>query len=210
MADFSSIRFQPQRPLLRELSADRLNSILAEIKRNKPKGERGITVRQDGNQTWIGLAASLPRGTQATETHPFQITSFADPESDPESPSYLVTVRPGTINGLLPTNVLDGDALEQFALPNDSLRYVVLNCVAANNTLTSCSVSLETDAPEQQTPLAFALPASYSVLLGIVRNSNIYQIANNNITVGAKQAWIVNRDDAPPGALPYEVYLMWG
>jgi len=75
MADFASIRFLSGRPLLRELSADRLNSILTEIKRNKPKGERGITVRQDGNQTWIGLAASLPQGGSAapSSSHPFQV-----------------------------------------------------------------------------------------------------------------------------------------
>jgi hypothetical protein len=70
MSDFAQIRFQPNRPLLRELSADRLNTILQEIKRNKPKGERGITVRQDGTGTYIGLAASLPRGGGGTALSP--------------------------------------------------------------------------------------------------------------------------------------------
>jgi hypothetical protein len=74
MSDFAQIRFQPNRPLLRELSADRLNTILQEIKRNKPKGERGITVRQDGTGTYIGLAASLPRGGgTSTAPHPFRV-----------------------------------------------------------------------------------------------------------------------------------------
>ena len=106
MSDFAAIRFLSGRPLLRELSADRLNTILTEIKRNKPKGERGITVRQDGQGTYIGLAASLPSGTSAPQTlHPFQIFSNTDPESTPESPSYLATVRPGTINTLLAAGV---------------------------------------------------------------------------------------------------------
>jgi hypothetical protein len=74
MSDFAAIRFLPNRPLLRELSADRLNTILTEIKRNKPKGERGITVRQDGTGTYIGLAASLPRGGGTTTIqHPFKV-----------------------------------------------------------------------------------------------------------------------------------------
>lgn len=106
MADFSSIRFQPNRPLLRELSADRLNSILSEIRRNRPRGERGITVRQDGNGTYIGLAAALPRGGAASQAvHPFQLTQTAG--EDPEL--IYVRVRYGTVNGQMPTGMSAGD-----------------------------------------------------------------------------------------------------
>lgn len=83
MADFSSIRFQPSRPLLRELSADRLNSILTEIKRNKPKGERGITVRQSGDGTYIGLAAALQTKNAIATTHPFKVLTRQLEENGP-------------------------------------------------------------------------------------------------------------------------------
>jgi hypothetical protein len=213
MSDFAQIRFLPNRPLLRELSADRLNTILTEIKRNKPKGERGITVRQDGTGTYIGLAASLPRGGTSTPpatTHPFQINSFVDPESDPENPSYLVTVRPGTINGLLPTNILDGESLEEFALTSDALRYVVLNCSASSNALTSCTISLEEQPPDNQTPLAFALPATYKVILGVVYNSTVRQIVSSNLSVAGRQAYITDKVNPAPGTLPYNVFFVWG
>ena len=107
MADFSSIRFQPNRPLLRELSADRLNSILTEIRRNKPRGERGITVRQDGNGTYIGLAAALPRGggTSTPSVHPFQLSQASG--EDPEL--IYARVRYGTVNGEMPTGMSLGD-----------------------------------------------------------------------------------------------------
>jgi hypothetical protein len=213
MSDFAQIRFQPNRPLLRELSADRLNTILQEIKRNKPKGERGITVRQDGTGTYIGLAASLPRGggtsTPAT-FHPFQITSFADPESNPEFPSYLVSVRPGTINNLLPTNILDGESLATFALPANTFNYVVLSCAAASNALTSCEIALESSPPSAQTPLAFALPTTYEVTLGIVYNTSVYQIVTTNLSVGSVQACITDKANPTPGSLPYNVFLQWG
>lgn len=214
MADFAAIRFQPSRPLLRELSADRLNSILTEIKRNKPKGERGITVRQSGDGTYIGLAAALPTGggttVTPTTTHPFQISSFVDPDSDPEDPSYLVTVRPGTINGLLPTNILDGAALQEFALPKDALRYVVLDCSASSNALTSCQISLDATPPNAQTPVAFALPAAYKVILGVVYNSTVRQIVNTNLSVSGKQSYITDKVNPNPGTLPYNVFFVWG
>jgi hypothetical protein len=99
MADFAAIRFQPSRPLLRELSADRLNSILAEIKRNKPLPGRGITVRQTGQGTAIDLAASISRGgaTSTTTARPFQL-SVVD-VSETETPEWKVRVLPSTLAG---------------------------------------------------------------------------------------------------------------
>jgi hypothetical protein len=112
MSDFAQIRFLPNRPLLRELSADRLNTILQEIKRNKPKGERGITVRQDGTGTYIGLAASLPRGggTSTTTARPFQL-SVVD-VSETETPEWKVRVLPSTLAGGSSTDI-------GFALADD-------------------------------------------------------------------------------------------
>ena len=209
MADFASIRFVPERPLLRELSADRLNSILAEIKRNKPKGERGITVRQDGNQTWIGLAASLPRGTSTlTETHPFEITSSQDPNNENQ---YIVTVRPGTINTLLPTGILNGGGLAQTTIGNNSLRYVVLTANSDGEQITSAAVSVASTAPPAQTPEIFGLPSEAKFLLGLVYNGNVYQILSNNISVTGKQQFIASKASAAqPGELPYEIYYVWG
>jgi hypothetical protein len=108
MGLFDSIRFTPGRPLIKELGSERLNAIVTEIKRNKPKGERGITVRQDGTGTYIGLAASLPQGGSSTPAtiQPWDLQARVDPDADPENPTppYLVRVRPGTLNGILPTN----------------------------------------------------------------------------------------------------------
>jgi hypothetical protein len=100
MADFAAIRFQPSRPLLRELSADRLNSILAEIRRNKPLPGRGITVRQTGQGTAIDLAASVvPRGggTSTPTTRPFQLSLVN--VSETETPEWKVRVLPSTLAG---------------------------------------------------------------------------------------------------------------
>ena len=211
MSDFAAIRFLSGRPLLRELSADRPNTILTEIKRNKPKGERGITVRQDGQGTYIGLAASLPSGTSAPQTlHPFQIFSNTDPESTPESPSYLATVRPGTINTLLPTGILDGGGLQQHGVPADSLRYVVLEASSDGEQITTAAVSVESTAPEAQTPEIFGLPTTAKFLLGLVYNSNVFQVQSTNLSVAGKQQFVTSKANAGIGELPYEIHYVWG
>ena len=99
MADFNAIRFQPSRPLLKEVSAERLNAILTEIKRNKPVGERGITVRQSGDRTYIGLAAALPKGSTSTPAtiRPFQLEVVN--VSETEESDWRVRVYPSTLAG---------------------------------------------------------------------------------------------------------------
>lgn len=144
MADFASIRFVPERPLLRELSADRLNSILAEIKRNKPKGERGITVRQDGNQTWIGLAASLPRGGgAAADPHPFKLLSASG--EDPEA--VYARVVYGTVNSIAPTGMSVGDDPPYIIELTEPLGYIYLG--ATIDALTTEITSLWIDQGQE-------------------------------------------------------------
>ena len=212
MGDFNAIRFLSGRPLLRELGADRLNTILTEIKRNKPKGERGITVRQDGTGTYIGLAASLQSsgGGTAAVLHPFQIFSNTDPESTPESPSYLATVRPGTINTLLAAGILDGGGLQQHGVPADSLRYVVLEASSDGEQITTAAVSVESTAPEAQTPEIFGLPTTAKFLLGLVYNSNVFQVQLTNLSVTGKQQFVTSKANAGIGELPYEIHYVWG
>lgn len=100
MSDFNSIFFQAERPLLKEITANRLNTILAEIRRNKPKGERGITVRQSGDGTYIGLATGLGRGGATTaEPKPFQLEVVDVSEPEDETPDWRVRVYASTLAG---------------------------------------------------------------------------------------------------------------
>ena len=206
MSQFDSIRFQPSRPLLKEISADRLNAILSEIKKNRPRGERGITVRQSGDATYIGLASSA-RGTTTTTTHPFQISSTQDPDNEGQ---YLVTVLPGTLNNLLPDNLLDNGALQTFPANASSLSYIVLTGTSDGKQFNSCLIESVAQPPEAQTPVAFGLPETISFLLGVVYGSTVYQVATDNIEVTGKEQYVASKSSAlEPGELPYTIYYVW-
>jgi hypothetical protein len=207
MSDFAQIRFLPNRPLLRELSADRLNTILQEIKRNKPKGERGITVRQDGTCTYIGLAASLPRGGTSTPAtfHPFQIFSRQDPESDPENPTYLVTVRPGTLNGVLASNWSDEEECGE-----EELGYVVLTATATSNGIVSTELSFDSSPPTaEQSPVKWGLPTSFKVLIGLVRGPQVWQVVYDNLSYAGVKRITTDRATPAIGQLPYDNWYIW-
>jgi hypothetical protein len=208
MSDFNAIRFLSGRPLLKELGADRLNTILTEIKRNKPKGERGITVRQDGTGTYIGLAASLPRGggTSTTVTpQPWDLISQVDPDADPEdeNPPYLIRVRPGTLNGILPTN---WD--EEFEVSGTGLHYAKAVITTDEQSITEVSIAIDTQEPEVVEPVKFALPETVEYTFGLFAEGAVYRtIGPGSITLTPDQ-WLVAAADPPaePGEPTYDIY----
>ena len=207
MADFASIRFLASRPLLRELSADRLNSILAEIKRNRPKGERGITVRQDGNQTWIGLAASLPRGSAGTPaaSQPWDLQAQVDPDADPEdeNPPYLVRVRPGTLNGILPTN---WDIEEGCAATG--LFYAKAVIATDGDSITGVTIEIDSTPPAMQVPQLFGIQDPIEYLFGLFTEGQVYRVIGPGHIRLTMQAGPVVNPDSPRsfGELPYDIY----
>jgi hypothetical protein len=106
MADFNSIRFEPNRPLLRELSAERLNAILQEIKRSRPLPGRGISVRQEGYGVRIDAQAQTSQSAiSSAPPHPFKLSTVVDPETE----ETQIRVRYGTIDGVAPTGMSLGD-----------------------------------------------------------------------------------------------------
>lgn len=203
MADFSAIRFQPSRPLLRELSADRLNSILAEIRRNKPLPGRGITVRQTGQGTAIDLAASIPRGGTATPAtpQPWDLIARVDPDSaDPENPDYLVTVRPGTMLGFLATNYD-----QEFTLPSGTLHYAkAVVSLPEGQVVDSVTIVIDDQEPAAQTPQPFGFDTSVEILFGLFKNGQ----SQNVLSQPRPRTWLIAEKDTPaePGESPYTIY----
>ena len=209
MALFESIRFTPGRPLTKELGSERLNTILTEIKRNKPKGERGISVRQDGTGTYIGLAASLPRGggtSTPTIFQPWDLLARVDPDADPEdaNPPYLVRVRPGTANGILPSN---WD--EEFEYPGTGLWYAKAVIATDGEAITGVTIEIDATPPELQQPVVFGVEALVEYLFGLIFEGQVYRVIGaGHITISPK-LWLTTERQSPPepGELPFQQYF---
>lgn len=208
MGDFNAIRFLSGRPLLRELGADRLNSILTEIKRNKPKGERGITVRQDGTGTYIGLAAALPRGSGTSTPvtpQPWDLIARVDPESNPENPSYLLRARPGTLNGILPTN---WD--EEFECAGTGLHYAKAIIATDGEAITGVTIQIDVTPPAVQEPVEFGIAASIEYLFGLFSAGAVNRVIGPGHIALSPEQWLVVSADpaAAPGESPYDIYYL--
>jgi hypothetical protein len=207
MADFNSIRFLANRPLLNEISADRFNSILAEIKRNKPLPGRGITLRQEGLGVRVDLAASVFGGssTPAT-TQPWDLVARVDPDADPEdaNPPYLVRVRPGTLNGILPTN---WD--EEFEYPGTGLFYAKAVIATDGEAITSVTIEIDATPPTVQQPVEFGIENPVQYLFGLFLEGAVYRVIGaGHITISPKLWLTTEKPTLPaPGELPFLQYF---
>jgi hypothetical protein len=147
-------------------------------------------------------------GGGGVTSHPFKIASRQDPDNENQ---YLVTVNAGTINSLLPSGIFSGPALQVYSLSSNTLRYVNLTASSDGQQITTASVSVESSAPSAQTPEIFGLPSSAKFLLGLVYNSNVFQVQFTNLVVTGKQQFIASKSSpAAVGELPYEIYYVWG
>lgn len=197
MSQFDSIRFQPSRPLLKEVSADRLNAILAEIKKNRPRGERGITVRQSGDATYIGLAASIKGGGAAPEPRPWDIYVV-----DSDDDTYTVKVRPGTIADILPSNWDD-----EFPCDKDTLYYGKVIVTTDGKNVTSATIAIDTDEPEQQETLEFAVDSPVQFLFGLFENEGFRIVTVGNIS--AYPSLQITTSKSPAAAPGESPYVLW-
>jgi hypothetical protein len=208
MADFGSIRFLANRPLLNEISADRLNSILQEIKRNKPLPGRGITLRQEGLGVRVDLAASISgsSGTPAT-TQPWDLVAQVDPAAAPESPAYLVRVRPGTLNGILPTNW----DIEQSCAAT-GLFYAKAVIATDGEAITGVTIEIDANPPTVQQPVEFGIATSVEYLFGLFSEGAVYRVISAGHIVLPTRTWLVTSADpvAAPGESPYDIYYLLG
>ena len=208
MADFGSIRFLANRPLLSEISADRFNSILSEIKRNKPLPGRGITLRQEGNGVRVDLAASISGSSSSTPatTSPWDLVAQVDPDADPEdaNPPYLVRVRPGTLNGILPTN---WDIEEEVS--GTALIYAKAVVATDGEAITGVTIVINGTAPTVQQPVEFGVSNPVEYLFGLFLEGSVYRvIGSGHITISPKLWLTTEKQTLPaPGELPFLQYF---
>jgi hypothetical protein len=124
---------------------------------------------------------------------------------------YTAVINPGTINNIMPINIIDGSILRKFAYSANTLTYVILKCTGSSSGLSAAKVELSSQVPSLQKPVAFGLPSSVDIILAILYNSSVFQCVINNITLSGKLQYIDGSKVNPtPGGLPYIAFYTWG
>ena len=142
---------------------------------------------------------------QRQSTHAFQIFSSAAEEGN----NFSIRVYPGTINNILSKNIIGNKGLlTSFPISQNSLQYVKAKATTNGTIVNSVEIKVDRSPVSTQVPVPFGLPSSFEILLGVVYNSEVYQVVRDNIVLGGKVQHVLKADS--PDSLPFIPYLIWG
>jgi hypothetical protein len=201
--------FQSGRPLLSEITADKLNRILAEIKRNRPVVAAPLSARVTGDGTHISIKQTSGGTSTPTTRQPWDLIARVDPDANPEdeNPPYLVRVQPGTLNGILPSNWG-----EEFECAGTGLHYAKAVIATDGEAITGVTIEIDDTPPDTQQPVKFGIEAEIEYLFGLFAEGQVYRVIGaGHITLLPAQ-WLVISADPPaaPGESPYDIYYVLG
>ncbi len=193
-----------------EITADKLNRILAEIKRNRPVVAAPLSARVTGDGTHISIKQTSGGGTSTPITRqPWDLIAQVDPDADPEdeNPPYLVRVQPGTLNGILPSN---WD--EEFERAGTGLHYAKAVITTDGEAITGVTIAIDTTEPAAQEPQEFGIAAEVEYLFGLFAEGAVYRVIGAGHIVLPNRTWLVASAEpsASPGESPYDIYYVLG
>jgi hypothetical protein len=200
--------FRPRQPLDRQLSSDTLNRILRELESLRITRVVNGTFKKLPGGTEIVVAPRSGGGTPAT-IQPWDLQARVDPDADPEdaTPPYLVRVRPGTANGILPSN---WD--EEFEYPGTGLWYAKAVIATDGEAITGVTIEIDAAPPTVQEPVEFGIATSVEYLFGLFSEGQVYRVIGAGQIVLPTRTWLVTSADpvAAPGESPYDIYYLLG
>lgn len=181
--------------------AEKWNALIAALE----KAQVLSVVNFERHQGVGGIILVPPRprkgggAAAAPEVFPFDVTVSG--ASDPRD----VTVRPGTVNNLLPSNMFSVGAT-----PVSGTRYVTLVLTFSTGEVTGALLSMDTVAPDASPVTEGTPPTTLTILLAVIVDTVVFQVRHGNITVTPVEAFRADRaSPASPGELPYSSWWQW-
>lgn len=197
--------FRPRQPLDRQLSSDTLNRILRELESLRITRVVNGTFKKLPGGTEIVVAPRSGGGTPAT-IQPWDLVARVDPDADPEdaNPPYLVRVRPGTANGILPSNW----DIEQ-SCAGTGLFYAKAVIATDGEAITSVTIEIDATPPTVQEPVEFGIENPVEYLFGLFFEGTVYRVIGaGHITISPKLWLTTKKPTTPaPGELPFLQYF---
>ena len=169
-----------------------------------------LSARVGGDGTVISIEKQANGNSGAPATiQPWDLQAQVDPEAQPEdeNPPYLVRVRPGTLNGILPTN---WDIEKKCAATE--LFYAKAVIATDGGAITGVSIEIDASPPKVQEPVEFGIAASVEYLFGLFSEGQVYRVIGAGQIVLPTRTWLVTSADpvASPGESPYDIYYLLG
>jgi len=119
--------------------------------------------------------------------------------------SYTATIRPGTVNGILPSNIF-----ESFTIEASQTTYFKAVATTNGKVVTSVSIVADNQAPAVQVPVPQALPAGFEVLFAVSAQGKVFRtLADGNIVAVSELLFVANVENWQPGMPMTENWYHW-
>lgn len=191
-------------PLTDALSVNRINAI-QDLLRLLWAGEN---IRSGGNVQIVpsanGPSVNVLAGGGTPSSAPASSSAF-DVDVTPYGSGYRLTVKPGTINGLLPSNY----SITHTTASQSASVFLLLTAETVNGEVSNASLSFaDTIAPHIVAAAAMP-PSSFAWTLGMLVGGKWYKLVGGSLAATPAEVFRVAKSDYVPGALPYEAYYTW-
>lgn len=158
------------------LTADMINNIIDSIRECQLQSIVGGVFKRGIGGTTITVKAGRPQEVE-------QILCPFTPIATAVSSGYEFTFQAGTINGVLPTNMLD----KLVGVTTSANTYFYLKCTTDGKVITSSVIEKDTSLRTPVQPTADTAPTQFNIMIGYVTTAGL---VSRTITCGHLQARI--------------------
>jgi hypothetical protein len=190
------------------LSAADLNSTISALKRNRILPGVGIKLTETLNGTVVSLKPGRFGGSgtgTGTERRPWDIINLrgdGEPDSNGKFSNYKAEVWPGTVAGLMPSNLFSGGKLATFTV-GATLQKWKARCLTNGKQITGVEIVVDANDPPLQALAPSALPAEAWFIFGLSLEGAAYRtIGFGNPSVTLNQVIVTDKTASPPPGIP--------
>ncbi len=160
----------------------------------RPRMFRQAMIKDRDNNIYAVYGDRLKKGTLTQEnTKPFDIIEFDGQKGK---------VWPGTVAGIMPSNLFSGGTLTEFNVGTGLMKWKC-KCLTDGKQITSVQIVVDASDPPAQNLVPSALPAEAWLLFGLTFEGAIYRtLGPGNPYVILNQAVVTDKADPPPPGIP--------
>lgn len=118
------------------------------------------------------------------------------------SDTHEITLYPGSINGLVPSNMFDTFSVS-------GTQYIVATCTTDGSQINAITLAVESSPPTPAAATSGAAPLSFKVLITIFNDDLAYNMGGCGMTFVPQESIRVDKVSPTPGTLPYTSWYVW-
>lgn len=116
-----------------------------------------------------------------------------------------VTILPGTINHIVPSNMF-----QTISTATADTLFVKLQCNTDGKVITNVVIQINNIPAIPQIPTNSILPSYFEYTVGVISGNIGYNIARKFLTATGSRLFLTDKDPpAQPGEMAFEEYLVW-